>query len=106
MLHGKTASGQALRGPEETPTPADALRFSTMGSARETFDEGKRGSLEIGKFADLAVLNQDYTTEPVEEISKNFSLLTMLGGKIVYAAGPFAQHEDKLNVRTSVVTTR
>jgi hypothetical protein len=33
-------------------------------------------------------------TEPVEEIGKNSSLLTMLGGKIVYAAGPYAQFED------------
>ena len=66
-----------------------------MGSAWETFDEDKRGSLEIGKFADLAVLSQDYMTEPVEEIGKNSSLLTMVGGKIVYAAGPYAQFEDK-----------
>jgi predicted amidohydrolase YtcJ len=65
-----------------------------MGSAWTTFDENRRGSLEVGKFADLAVLSQDYMTEPVEEIGKNSSLLTMLGGKIVYAAGPYAQFED------------
>jgi predicted amidohydrolase YtcJ len=95
LLDGKTAGGHALRGPEETPTRADALRFYTMGSAWETFDEDKRGSLEVGKFADLAVLSQDYMTEPVEEIGKNSSLLTMVGGKIVYAAGPYAQLETK-----------
>jgi hypothetical protein len=95
LLDGKTASGKALRGPEETPTRADALRFYTMGSAWETFDEDNRGSLEVGKFADLAVLSQDYMTEPVEEIGKNSSLLTMVGGKIVYAAGPYAQLETK-----------
>jgi len=94
LLDGKTARGQALRGPEETPSRADALRFYTMGSAWTTFDENRRGSLEVGKFADLAVLRQDYMTEPVEEIGKNSSLLTMLGGKIVYAAGPYAQFED------------
>ena len=58
-------------------------------------DEDRRGSLELGKFADLAVLSQDFMTEPVEEIGKNSSLLTMVGGKIVYAAGPYAQLEDK-----------
>jgi predicted amidohydrolase YtcJ len=94
LLDGKTARGQALRGPEETPSRADALRFYTMGGAWTTFDENRRGSLEVGKFADLAVLSQDYMTEPVEEIGKNSSLLTMLGGKIVYAAGPYAQFED------------
>lgn len=106
LLDGKTASGEALRGPEETPSRADALRFYTMGSAWTTFDENKRGSLEVGKFADLAVLAQDYLTEPVEEIGKNSSLLTMVGGKIVYAAGPYAQYEDKPNKQNAVVSER
>jgi predicted amidohydrolase YtcJ len=95
MMDGKTASGHALRGPEEAPSRADALRFYTKGSAWVAHDEDKRGSLEVGKFADLAVLSQDYMTEPVEEIGKNSSLLTMVGGKIVYAAGPYAQLESK-----------
>jgi predicted amidohydrolase YtcJ len=95
LIDGKTASGNALRGPEETPSRADALRFYTMGSAWVSHDEGKRGSLEVGKFADLAVLTQDYMTEPVQEIGKNSSLLTMVGGKVVYAAGPYARFEDK-----------
>jgi predicted amidohydrolase YtcJ len=97
LADGKTAGGQALRGPEETPSRADALRFYTMGSAWVAHDEDKRGSLEAGKFADLAVLTQDYMTEPVEEIGKNASLLTMVGGKIVYAAGPYARLESKSN---------
>jgi hypothetical protein len=95
LIDGKTASGHALRGPDETPSRADALRFYTMGSAWVAHDEDKRGSLEVGKFADLAVLSQDYMTEPVDEIGKNSSLLTMVGGKIVYAAGPYAQMESK-----------
>src|SRR4029077_249277 len=95
LTDGKTAGGHALRGPEETPGRADALRFYTMGSAWVAHDEAKRGSLEAGKFRDLAVLPQDYMTEPVEEIGKNASLLTMVGGKIVYAAGPYAQLESK-----------
>jgi len=95
LIDGRTASGNALRGPEETPGRGDALRFYTMGSAWVSHDEGKRGSLEVGKFADLAVLTQDYMTEPVQEIGKNSSLLTMVGGKVVYAAGPYARFEDK-----------
>ncbi len=95
LIDGKTASGNAIRGPEETPSRADALRFYTMGSAWVSHDEGKRGSLEVGKFADLAVLAQDYMTEPVQEIGENSSLLTMVGGKVVYAAGPYARFEDR-----------
>jgi predicted amidohydrolase YtcJ len=94
LQDGKTASGHALRGAQETPSRADALRFYTMGSAWVAHDETRRGSLEAGKFADLAVLNADYMTEPADEIGKNFSLLTMVGGKIVYAAGPFARLES------------
>ena len=93
LQDGKTASGHALRGPQETPSRADALRFYTIGSAWVAHDETRRGSIEAGKFADLAVLSADYMTEPVDQIGKNFSLLTMVGGKIVYAAGPYAQRE-------------
>jgi hypothetical protein len=72
----------------------DALRFYTLGSAWFSRDEDKRGSLAVGKFADLAVLTKDYMTVPVEEVGGIESLLTMVGGKIVYAAGPFTPFED------------
>jgi predicted amidohydrolase YtcJ len=106
LQDGKTASGHALRGAEETPSRADALRFYTIGSAWVAHDEARRGSLEAGKFADLAVLNTDYMTKPVDQIGKNFSLLTMVGGKIVYAAGPYAQFESKENPTGGSVASR
>jgi len=93
FLDGKTVGGIAIRGPEETPTRADALRFYTIGSAWFSRDEEKRGSLQVGKLADLAVLSKDYMTVPVDEISSIESLLTMVGGKIVFAAGPYAKLE-------------
>jgi hypothetical protein len=40
--------------------------------------------------ADLAVLSSDYLTAPVKEIGKIRSVLTMVGGNVVYAAPPFA----------------
>jgi predicted amidohydrolase YtcJ len=91
FLDGRTVAGTAIRGPEETPDRAGALRFYTLGSAWFSFDENKRGSLEVGKLADLAVLSKDYMTVPVEEIHTIEALLTMVGGKVVYGAGPFAQ---------------
>ena len=84
----------AIRGPEETPGRADALRFYTQGSAWFAHDEDKRGSLEPGKLADLAVLSKDYMTAPVNEVGGIESLLTMVGGKVVYAAGPFTHFEE------------
>lgn len=93
FLDGKTVGGVALRGPEETPTRAEALHFYTAGSAWFSHDENKRGSLAVGKFADLAVLSKDYLAVPVDEVGGVESLLTMVDGKIVYAAGPFARFE-------------
>ena len=90
FLDGKTVAGVAIRGPEETPTRAEALRFYTLGSAWFSHDDGKRGSLEAGKLADLAVLSKDYMTVPVDQIGGIESLLTLVGGKIVYASAPFA----------------
>ena len=84
-------TGVAIRGPEETPGRAEALRLYTLGSAWFSFDEKQRGSLEIGKLADLAVLSKDYMTAPVDQIGSIESLLTMVGGKIVYGAAPYRQ---------------
>ena len=94
MLDGKTVGGTPLRGPEETPTREEALQMYTTGSAWFAHDEDRRGSLEAGKLADLAVLSKDYMKAPIEEIGAIESLLTMLGGRIVYAAGPYARFEE------------
>ena len=89
FLDGKNAGGAVLRGPEETPDRAGALRFYTAGSAWVSHDEDVRGSLDVGKLADLAVLSKDYMTVPVDQIGGIESVLTMVGGRIVYAAAPY-----------------
>lgn len=93
FLDGKTVSGVALRSTEETPSRAEALRLYTLGSAWFAHDDDQRGSLEAGKLADLAVLSKDYLTAPVAEVGGIESLLTMVGGRIVYAAAPFTPLE-------------
>jgi predicted amidohydrolase YtcJ len=90
LLDSKTVGGVVMRGPEEIPSRLDALKLYTRGSAWFSFDEDKRGSLDVGKLADLAVLSADYLTVPTEKIGSLESVLTMVGGRIVYAAGPFA----------------
>jgi len=93
MVDGKTVSGTLTRDEEQLPSREEALRFYTLGSTWFTHDDGKRGSIETGKLADLAVLTKDYLTVPTAEIGGIESLLTMVGGRIVYAAGPYAQLE-------------
>ena len=90
LITGKTVAGSAIRHPSQNISRAEALRMYTMGSAWMTGDEGRTGSIEVGKLADLAVLNGDYLTVPEERIRFLESLLTMVGGRIVYAAGPYA----------------
>ncbi|MBT2333329.1 amidohydrolase [Variovorax paradoxus] len=89
ILDGKTVSGKAMRGADETPTREQALRLYTSGSAWFSFDEAKRGTLEAGKLADFAILDQDFFTVPVERIGRTVSLMTVVGGRVVYAARPF-----------------
>jgi len=95
MLDGKTISGVAMRAPEELPTRIEALRLYTQGSAWFSFEENARGALAAGQFADLAVLGRDYLSVPVEQIGGTVSLLTMVGGRIVYADGPYAALEER-----------
>ena len=67
--------------------PCACIRSAVPGSA---FDETRRGTLESGKLADFAILNQDFMSVPVEQIGATASLLTVVGGKVVYAADVFS----------------
>jgi predicted amidohydrolase YtcJ len=95
MLDGKTVAGIPMRAPEELPTRIEALRLYTQGSAWFSFEDKLRGGLAVGQLADLAVLDRDYLSVPIAEVGETVSLLTMVGGRIVYAAGPFAALEEK-----------
>src|SRR5215470_169333 len=94
MVDGKTVGGTLTRDEDQLPSREEALRLYTLGSAWFTFDDDKRGSLKVGKLADLAVLTKDYLTVPTDEIGGLESLLTMVGGRIVYAAGPYGSFEE------------
>ena len=82
--------GVKTRGDAEAPSRRQALEMYTRNSAFMANDDDRRGTLEPGKFADLAVLSSDYLTAPVKEIGKIKSVLTMVGGDVVYADAPFA----------------
>jgi predicted amidohydrolase YtcJ len=93
MLDGLTVDGVETRGPKEVPSREQALRIYTEGSAWFAHDENRRGRLMPGMLADLAVLNDDYFSVPISDIAKIKSLLTMVGGQIVYASGPFSDRD-------------
>jgi predicted amidohydrolase YtcJ len=95
MIDGRTVAGTPTRDADELPSREEALRLYTQGSAWFTRDDGRRGTLTAGRLADLAVLTKDFASVPTEEIGGIESLLTMVGGRIVYAAAPFAALEEK-----------
>lgn len=79
----------AVLGPSQRLTRLEALRAFTLGGARFSFDENRRGSLEPGKLADLAVLSGDLLDLPEDTIPELRSRLTLVGGRTVYQAEDF-----------------
>lgn len=72
--------------PTQAIKRAEALRCSTINGAYLSFDEDKRGSIEVGKLADLAVLSADPLTVEESRIRDITSLMTIVGGRVVYEA--------------------
>jgi predicted amidohydrolase YtcJ len=90
LVTGKSIKGAIVRTKEHSPSREQALRMHTSGSAWFSGDEDKRGTLEAGKWADLLVLDADYLKVPEDRIATIKPLLTLVGGKVSHAAGPFA----------------
>ncbi len=67
-----------------------ALRMYTSGSAYLSFDDDRTGTIETGKFADLAVLSNDPLTVSDQTFRRITSNLTLVEGKVVNRSGPFA----------------
>ena len=62
----------------------DALRAVTIWAARQMFLEKKVGSIEVGKYADLAVWDRDFYSVPTEQIKDAKCLMTIFNGKVVF----------------------
>jgi hypothetical protein len=75
--------------PEQRLTLEQALVGYTLDAAYATSEEKHKGSIEPGKWADLAVLSQDLFNVPAEKILQTESLLTVVDGRVVHEAGPF-----------------
>ncbi|MEX0936228.1 MAG: amidohydrolase [Pirellulales bacterium] len=72
--------------PQEALSREQAIRFYTANNAYLLFHEHRTGTLEIGKLADLIVLDRDILTCPVDDIRDTKVLSTYLGGRLVYSA--------------------
>ncbi|MBV8609449.1 MAG: amidohydrolase, partial [Singulisphaera sp.] len=90
LVTGKTVGGTPLYPEANRLDRMEALRRYTVASAWFSGEQGKKGALVPGQLADLAVLSADYFSVPDEEIKAIESVLTLVGGKVVYGAGEFA----------------
>ncbi len=70
--------------PNESIDLATAIKAATLGSAFGNFLDQKTGSIEVGKLADLIVIDKNLFEIPPSEISEAKVMLTMFGGEIVY----------------------
>ncbi|MEO0411307.1 MAG: amidohydrolase family protein [Pseudomonadota bacterium] len=84
-LPGETSG--AMQSAEEALSVMDAVAAMTTAPAYQLNAEDEIGSLEAGKAADFIVLNQDVFSVPVETIHKTQSVMTVVGGRIVYEIG-------------------
>lgn len=96
LVTGKTLGGTALYPERNLLDRETALRMWTEYTTWFSNEEGKKGRIEVGQLADLAVLDRDFMTVPEAEIRNTQSLLTVVGGKPVYAAGEFADLDPPL----------
>ncbi len=83
----KTQGGQVI-GPDQRISREDALRMTTINAAYLGFEETKKGSIEVGKMADLAILTADFLTVPEDQIMNIKAFMTIVDGKVVYEAQP------------------
>jgi hypothetical protein len=70
--------------PEQRLTMAEAIKYYTLGSAYASFEEDIKGTLEVGKLADMVVLSENLLRPNPKNIPLIKVLYTILGGKIVY----------------------
>ena len=91
LITGKTVGGLSLYPQENRLDREEALKLYTMGSSWFSTEDGKKGALAPCQLADLAVLSADYFSIPEEEIKHLESVLTIVGGKVVYATDEFSK---------------
>ena len=94
LVTGKTVGGMQLYPQRNCLDREGALRMWTENVTWFSNEQGKKGRIEAGQLADLVVPDRDFFACAESEIADTTALLTMVGGKVVYGAGPFAAHDE------------
>lgn len=92
LVTGKTVGGARIHAPSNTIDRETAVRLYTEGSAWFSTENGRKGALVPGQYADLAVLDRDLMSVPEDDIKDTVSLLTVVGGRVVWADRDFRAH--------------
>jgi len=94
LVTGKTVGGLRIYPGRNCLDRETALRMWTENVAWFSNEVGNKGRIEVGLLADLIVPDRDYFACPEDAISDTVSVLTIVGGRVVYGAGPFAKHDQ------------
>ncbi|MCF8207117.1 MAG: amidohydrolase [Methylotenera sp.] len=94
LITGKTVGGLQITPQRNCLSREAALRMWTENVTWFSNEEGKKGRIEVGQHADLVVPDRDFFACPESDIADTTALLTMVGGRIVWGAGPFAPLDE------------
>lgn len=89
LVTGKTVGGLTLYPRANRLDRVEALRSWTDANTWFSAECGKKGTIQVGQLADVAVLSHDYFAVPEDEIQDITSVLTLLGGKVVHGDSEF-----------------
>lgn len=96
LTTGRTVGGLRLYPERNTLTREEALRLYTQGSSWFSSENGLKGQIVAGQMADFIALSDDYFHVPEEAIKTLSSVLTIVGGRIVYGAAEFSSLSPSL----------
>jgi predicted amidohydrolase YtcJ len=96
LTTGKTVGGLTLYGEENLLSREEALALWTTGSAWFSGEQERKGRIAPGMFADLAVLSDDFMTVEDSRIRSITSIMTIVGGRIVFADAEFSDRSPPL----------
>ncbi len=94
LATGRTVAGLRLYPQRNCLDPETALPMLTQNVTWFSHEEGKKGRIQVGQLADMIVPDRDYFSCPEDEIADTTSDLTIVGGRVVYAAGDFARYDE------------
>jgi predicted amidohydrolase YtcJ len=96
LVTGRTVGGMQLYPQRNCLDRETALRMWTENVTWFSNEEGKKGRIQAGQLADLIVPDRDFFSCAEAEIADTTSLLTVVGGKIVYSVGDFARFDENV----------